>query len=614
MTDLEYISGISGQLSKLSTDRLSILRARYADPELDIASRRLPTDIRRIWSLSLYYALMNPIVGPLIQKISRYIVTTPVYKTNDSVIRSKYQTAFENILDVRNFVTGFNMDYNTFGIAYASVIYPFVKMLICPYCDYTTPATTAKFTIQGYKPVLERCSGCGRTGVEALAKDVYQRNPKKLKLVRWNPQYIRVVENTLTGDCSYLFVPPVVTTNSVSLSRDVFATTPQIVIDTIREKRSLKFHPDQLFVAKREGPSNTTYRGYGIPLIMPALKDLYLMQIAKKAQEAILYEHVLPIRLAFPMQGESLAQRVPLSVLIESIQMQLKNWRRDQNQILVFPVPIQIAEFGGRGRALLLTPELQSMAQTIANACMVPLEFLYGGLTWSGSSVSLRILDNFLLYNIEVDNQLLQFIADKLAWFLDWPRVDVSFKPFKMADDLQRTSLLANLSARNLVSAQTLLQTLDLDYETEIENIKREAVDRGQILGKMQSVQAEAASPAQITQARTAVLAQTLQQRLAQQTQQAQQPQQNQTAQEMHQQVESPLRPGYMGLDIRDLAEYQAKRIVSLDPSDQRAALANLQRVSPDFAQRVMDELAKIETDMRPLPEVKPPRRESSPV
>lgn len=622
MNDAQYTAGISSELTKLTTSGLDILRSRYGDPHMDIASRYLPRDLKRIWNYCVYYSLMNPIVGPLIQKISTYIVTTPIYKTADSATRDKYRQVFERVLDIRNFVAGFNIDYNTYGIAYASLVYPFTKILICPHCNFVAPAAKAPVRIRNLEPYLDKCPGCKRTDVKMIARDVVRRNANFLRIIRWNPQNIQVVENSLTGECTYIFTPGVAFNNTLLLYPEVYAGTPQEVIDAIKNRKQLKFFNNQIYVAKRQGPSNTIYRGYGIPLMMPALKDLYLYQLARKAQETILYEHILPIRVAFPMQPESLAQRIPLDIVSEAIQEQLRGWRHDQARILVFPIPIAIQEFGGRGRALLMMPEMQSMAQIIANACMVPVEFLYGGLTWSGSSVSLRILDNFLLYNIERNNELLQFIADKVSQFLDYPRIDVSFKPFKMADDIQRSNFLAGLNARNLVSAKTLLQTLDLDYETELQNLKHEVKEAGFLLGEQQSAIALSQGKAQTIQARQAALSQLLQQTLLAKAQQQQQQQELSQASMPEQAspqtvdlegVESPLNPAQLGLDIYDLAAYQARKIKNLPPADQHEALARLKQQFPDFAKRVLEALNQSEEE-KSLPEMYPPRRENSPI
>jgi hypothetical protein len=361
---------------------------------------------------------------------------------------------------------------------------------------------------------------------------------------------------------------------------------------------------------------------------MPVLKDVYLMQIARKAQESILYEHILPIRIAFPMQGEALAQQVPLKTVIESVQEQLRGWRIDQNRILIFPIPITIQEFGGRGRMLFLAPEMQYMAQTIAAGCLVPYEFVFGGLTWSGSSISLRVLDNYLLYNIHENNKLLKFIADKISDFCEVKNINIQFKPFKMADDIQRISLLNGLNARNLVSASTLLQTIDLNFDDEVKKLSEEVPKLGTIMKEQIVGQAKAQSEGQKIQAKTGLLLQALQQK-TQQAMQEQMQEQMQQQQPMGM-AESPTQPGMMGADVTDLATYQAQKLQQMDEGTRQRAIEALYQHAPGFAQQVMERLQAMmqgeqpETEipedlsemisMQALPEQKPPRRENSPV
>ena len=70
------------------------------------------------------------------------------------------------------------------------------------------------------------------------------------------------------------------------------------------------------------------------------------------------------------------------------------------------------------------------------------------------------------------------------------------------------------------------------------------------------------------------------------------------------------------GIDLPSMAIYQARLIANLQPEQQQLAIQNLAMQNPELAQMVQQFLAQMAgqpqgtgVDMRPQPEVLPPRR-----
>ena len=149
--------------------------------------------------------------------------------------------------------------------------------------------------------------------------------------------------------------------------------------------------------------------------------------------------------------------------------------RRDPNFKGVIPIPIGFGRLGGDGKALLLAPEINYLTQTIVGGLGLPQEFLFGGLNWTGSSVSLRTLENDFIQN---RSQLLDFtlwLKDKLRTYFNLPDLkDIRFSDFRMADDIQRNQQLIGLNAQKKVSDQTLLTELGYDYDAEVKKLIEE--------------------------------------------------------------------------------------------------------------------------------------------
>jgi hypothetical protein len=98
----------------------------------------------------------------------------------------------------------------------------------------------------------------------------------------------------------------------------------------------------------------------------------------------------------------------------------------------------------------------------------VPQEFVFGGLQYSGTNVSLRMLENhFLGYRNGLLHLLRDFIMRRIARKMRWPEIDMEFKRFKMADDLQRLFYYQQLNQGGKVSDRTLLLESDIDPAVE---------------------------------------------------------------------------------------------------------------------------------------------------
>jgi len=624
--------GIDTAFSQIGTAASDVIRSRYWDPYLDVASRVLPKDLRSLWNMSLYYAITHPVIAPLIQKKSTYVVTRPVYETTDSETRLRYTEVMERVLKVRGFLAAFNMDYNTFGNAYASVGFPFVKLLKCKKCGHVVRADQVEYALENLEFLLPRCPKCFQRA-RAEVKDKYYRTTRGMRLIRWNPQHITVEEDH-AGRCTYYLRPPATLENALRITRrSIINQTPQELIDAIREKKDLKFDDGDrmpggaVFCSKRLGPSNQTYRGYGVPLGMAAQKDAFLMQIMRKAQESIMFEHIVPMRFAFPANAMDLAQAIDLSDLQQNIAMQMREWRRDQNRVIVFPVQVVLDELGGKGRALLLNPEIRQQAELICVAMGFPPEFLMGGVSYSGSNVSLRIVENDFLFNFADNEDLLQYIANQVAWFMGWPTVQLRQKPFKMADDLQRAAFDASLVAQNMLSKSTMLQSRDYDPEGEASQIKKEIPIYGELIQQQAILQARAQGAANLIASQYNVQVAKIQGQMqpgGMPVPSAVQPgmggeeegEQPVSAEQAVASYESPLAQGVMGMVPTEYANFLYNQLSTLPPLQQTQAMQNIRQQMPGVASAVAELLAnKGMSDAaggRPLPDRLPPRRDPS--
>ena len=615
----------------------------YPHPFFDVAHTYLPATVKQLFRWCRYYFLTNPLINATVFKLSEYPITDIIVDHKSDRVRKRWEGYFQEHLRYRPFQIECGLDYFTYGNCMVSLGFPFHKYVKCTSCNYKERADKirASWTFTNLTFRLT-CPKCGVTN-EAEATDFYYKDANGIKLIRWNCEHIEVNYNDVTGDSTYFYtIPPTVRNDIVIGKKDIVEGVPQVFIEAMRQKKGIVFAKDNFFHLKRPTLAQQD-RGWGIPIVLPVLKDTFYLQLMKKAQEAILLEHIVPLRILFPQAGSGTADpytTINLTDWRDHVAAEIARWRQDNNYIPILPLPIGNQTVGGDGRALMLTQEIQTWSEQLMSGLGVPREFLVGGMSYAGTNVSMRMLENQFLGFILRHKQMANWVMQMVANYMGWPEAEIRFKPFKMADDIQRKAFLFQLNQAQKVSDRTLLADSDLDQVREDEIMIAETSMRLQASKMQQLAMAEIQGDASVVMAKAQAKAQQVQQRAMAAPQAPGEPGADALGQ-----MQSPLNMGQSqgmapapgqqamsGIDIRQMAEQLAQQMVTMPPDQQQMALQNLQAQSPELAKLVEMLMRKMgvtaapagdpnavqqavsQVDMRPQPEQRSPRREAASV
>ena len=288
-------------------------------------------------------------------------------------------------------------------------------------------------------------------------------------------------------------------------------------------------------------------------------------------------------------------------------------------------------------------------AEHIVAGMGVPQEFIFGGLQYSGTNVSMRMLENrFLDYRQSLLHLLRDFIIGRIARSMGWPSIPIEFRRFKMADDLQRLFFFQQLNQAGKVSDRTLLIEADLDPAVEhgyldtelvksLETQRRTQVGSAAVSGEAQLVQMRYQNKAQAEGMKSQMRAQAqVQQEMQPQGGPPGQPQPGQPAQQgqpggalpgeapgMEEAVQSPLSEGQRGggIDIQTLARRAASVIQSMARDDKNEAMRmmdSIKRRNPQLFSMILQIMQDhaggnenpLNAAQQPMPEQRPTRRE----
>lgn len=474
---------------------------QYPSPFFDIAHTYLPATVKMMFRWCRYYFLVNPLINAVVFKMSEYPVTDILFDTERPELKKMWSGFLLEQLRYRAFQIEVGLDYHTYGNALVSVFYPFVKYLECNNCKHRVPARDAKYRFQSFK-FHTICPKCGHHG-PAKAVDHYVKAPKGIRLLRWNPEDVDIRYNDLTGEYEYYYTIPTRLKNDIIIGKkSTVETVPQLFIDALRLKKAVVFSRDNIYHFKRPTLAGKD-RGWGTPMILPVLKDTFYLQVLRKAQEAIALEHIVPLRILFPQAGSATSDpytSVNLQDWRDQVAGEIRRWRSDNNYIPIMPLPVGHQSIGGDGRALLLSQEIRVWSEQIVAGMGIPVELVFGGLSYSGSNVSLRMLENTFLGYLQDHLSMLKWVISRTSAYLGWSPVKARFKPFKMADDLQRKAYLFQMNQAGKLSDESLLADADYDSSKEDEIMNREAARRAESTKKQQLLQAEMQGEAQMVQ------------------------------------------------------------------------------------------------------------------
>jgi len=460
----------------------------YSSPFFDLSNMYMPKNFKKFFEWSKFFFTANGIINPVVMQMSRYPITGVTYLTKSKPLKKFYKRMFDKVLRIKDELINVGVDYHGFGNCMATVHFPFKRTLKCPLCkkQYDSKSIEYKFKLKGLE-FEGRCPGCEER-VKFKPSDTSIKDPSKVKIVLSYPGDFEIKENPVTKDTQYIYSIPMKLKRLV-FKGDKFSVdkTPMLHLQAIAAKKPIIMDNDKLFHFKRPNMTGTNQE-WGLPLTVPAMKKIFYMQILQKAQEAIAIQHIVPLTILFPMAnaGKNPYETMGLRKWRRQVESAVTKWKKDPNFIGIMPFPVGVKPLFGNGRSMLVTPEVRQAANEAVAAMGVPQEFLFGGLSWSASSVNLRMLENQFLNYRGLIIQFLYFLIRLIAERFAISEIEVGLQDFKMIDDAQQKQLITSWNQMQKISDESLLGTVGKSYSDELEKMMEEEADRF----KMQKVRA----------------------------------------------------------------------------------------------------------------------------
>lgn len=484
----------------------------------DMSDQETPITLKEVFSwckrLANYSAVHRAFVDA-----SSTLPVTDIYPKNvrdvSSVVRSIQDKT--NITDTRSeqFVRQWKLK-DTFReilkskAAYSNAVvvlsFPFEKTLRCPKCNHTAPAERAewRFNTGVFKWDCPSCKAHG----EAEVYDKEVKDPNGVRLVVLDMEQIDTVKHAFTGKVdTYYTVPDILLDDIKKSERSSIINTPQTILEAVAEfdrrgKSSgdeakgprVKLAEGLYYLLTDPTLSSTETGGLSFPTFAATFKDYWQYRTMLKAQEVLLNGYATPRRLIYPTASNTsgnLFEMLNMSTLMSSLRDELGKFQQDPNYVSVVPTPVDELVLGGQLKMFTMSTELRVVIESMCATLGCPLEFLFGGMTFSASSISVKKMHVKFEGDREAVLECLQWAVDVIARKLDTPEMQLELGSFRLADDLQHLQFLTSLGAQNLVSRRRIMEEAGIDPFTEDEAILRDQSFNARIQKAMGAANAE---------------------------------------------------------------------------------------------------------------------------
>lgn len=471
--------------------------ASHPNPMFDFLTGFAPRKLKDLfrWVEYLYYNSAH--IFAALKKFAEYPITEINIESNDEALKENWERVLTKAIKAKSTSIQTGLDLHLYGNSFVSVYHPFNRFLLCGNCNARTNIRKVKYKFRLKSLSINYvCPSCHQ-GTTGTIKDEKVSDENRINVIRWDPKLMDINHNPITGESKYYYTIPQELKSKVEKGdAHIVNTMPMEFLRAIKEDKVFEFADGQVYHMKIAPPAGIESQ-WGFPPLTSTIKLFFYTAVLRKANEAIALEHIVPFRVLHPAPISGSAdptQTINLAKWSEEMKSNIAQWRRDPLHIMFAPAALGVTMMGGQGRSLLTLGEVKEAEDNIIAAMGIPREFLYGGLSFTGSAITLRMLENQLETYAGHQNEQLEWIMDQSAKILGWKTVEAKFTPFRLIDDAQQKQTLLQMNMQKPVLADsTMLSMFDIDVNKERDKMQQETLDNArheaETMKKLESLQ-----------------------------------------------------------------------------------------------------------------------------
>jgi len=378
--------------------------------------------------------------------------------------------------------------YFLYGLAAFYPMPKIKKIIICKSCG---KAYTLDKLTDNYKPLYRydkrgywfKCNNkeCKNNNADRLfdLREEEVEDISEFTLAVWNPNNLSCVYNSVIDDKMWMYKPDNLMRIQLG-ERDHYTicSTPEKYLKAIMNDHRVTINDERLYVM--EYPT-LDIKGIPIPPMVAAFQDLYQRQLYQKANREIAEDILVPLRMLFPIfkaegGNRPLTQTVVMNDFTREVRREINTWLNNKKHVPIMPVELGAKNIWGEGRLLVMHDHLRANQQDVLATMGTPLEFIYGGATWSRQNVSAITLENVLKAFSSQMTDPIKYIEERANKRLGKDeKIRISVRVPRLVDGMMDFSAMQYLDQKGAMSERTMAKYIDINIEEERKLIERES-------------------------------------------------------------------------------------------------------------------------------------------
>lgn len=452
----------------------------FRAPWEDEVSRRVPISIKHALYWCEHVAFSNQLLAAALRKLVSYFITDLEFTGVEPDEVEELRNYFYDTLHINSVLHAIGLDYLIYGNSFITITNLISRSVICPKCGFATPFLPyannpqTKFRFENKKDFVFTCLKCKYDGPWSV-DDKIEKRTDSLSIIRWSPHDIEIIWDPISQKAQYaLRIPPEYRGLIERGATLPLAYVPEQILEAIRTNQDFIFYDDSIIHLREPAPAGIRMQGWGISPLLANFRQAWLVELLRSANQTIAYDYTLPIRILSPEPRASPPEigdplmTLRLGDISSSLESIIANWRKNPASWYSTPFPVRYQVIGGEGNRV-LPPQLIDQANIDLIAGLgIPVEFFKGTLTIQAMPVALRLLEgtwNSLRY---VLNIFLQKLANTLQNLFRFDEFSVALAKPSYIDDINRQMAKIQLGTSGVISMETALGALGLNYVDEL--------------------------------------------------------------------------------------------------------------------------------------------------
>lgn len=328
------------------------------------------------------------------------------------------------------------------------------------------------------------CPKCGGGGITADGYECDHKGGKFSNITLLNPDWVEVRHHSYVDVESFYITPDENLIYIVNRKepKEIYDRIPESFKKLIASGQPIPLNP---LCISHLAHSKTNYQPYGRSIIYRLFSTLAYKDKLRQAQWIIADRHILPIRIVKIGSDNFPATQNDINAMTAQVYQAVN----DPNFTIISHHALDYDFAGASGKILQLSKEYDLITEEILDGLMINKALLNSeGPSYSNASIGIEAMSKRLG---SLRKKLANWIEEKIyrpiaimQGFVKksengqlvplYPKV--KWKEMNLRDDSAKKNLMMSLAEKGFISVETFLEYLGIDYDTEIDRIRKEKV------------------------------------------------------------------------------------------------------------------------------------------